>query len=944
MAWMIGLVGGLILGGAIWGWSGAIVLGFVGWLGGIIVGSRKSSQSVVTKPAKTPIESTAARMERLERSVMALEARLERLEGGAVVTTSLVVAAEEAAKEEVKEGTELDPRLRGDDAVEAGSKLDPRLRGDDIAAAPVAPAKPNPLIAWFTGGNTIVRIGALILFVGLIFLLNYAREHQMIAPEFRVAGVAIVGIALLIVGWKLRHKNTGYAVSLQGAGVAVLYLTIFAAMRLYRLLPPEAAFFLLAAMAVFSAMIAIGQNSLALAVIGAGGGFLAPILASTGSGNHVALFGYYLVLNLGLVAIAWFKAWRVLNVVGLVFTSLIGYLWGERAYRPELFGTTEPFLVAFFLMYVAIAILFARASSPVVGASSPAPPPGESSPALPPGSTGRGSNFALVDGTIVFGTPLAAFALQAGIVKHIEFGLAYSSLAAATLYLILAAILHKRGDRWHLLAESFLALGVVFTTLAIPLALDARWTSAAWALEGAAIVWMGVRQSRTLARAFGMLLQLGAGLAYLYGYSRMPAGPPLFDAPFIGAMLVALAGIWTQRLLSTGGERITKTELSIAPVAFVWGLGWFLFAGHHEIETFLTRPYFLNAHAVFFAATALAFLLLARWRNWPEARWPGLALLPALWVIAVFSFFTQAHAFAAYGWASWTFALAVQVFVLRDADGRDGKADAHDFLHAKTFLLVAFLGAWELHWLAARETARGTAWSVTSVLVVPAILLLIAMSRTADHRWPVLAHPRAYRLHAGLVVLIAMGIWVLYANFTHDGRSDPLAYLPLLNAIDLGHGLVAISFAASVLAWRRAGLDVPASFQGRTGIVIASALAFVWLNGVLLRTIHHWAGIPYRLEPMLKSVLVQTSLSIFWSVIALTLMVFATRTARRPLWRVGAVLMGIVVMKLLLVDLSHIGGIERIVSFIAVGVLMLVIGYFSPVPPRKVEQKVEVPA
>jgi uncharacterized membrane protein len=454
-----------------------------------------------------------------------------------------------------------------------------------------------------------VRIGAVILFIGLIFLLNYAREHQMIAPEFRVAGVALVGIVLLVVGWRLRNSRTGYAVSLQGAGVAVLYLTIFASMRLYNLISHEAAFFLLAAMAAFSAIVAVGQNSLALAVIGAGGGFLAPILASTGSGNHVVLFGYYLVLNLGIVAIAWSKAWRVLNVVAFAFTFLIGLAWGERSYRPELFETTEPFLVAFFLLYLAVAILFARASSSAEASSSALPsdasssaiPSDASSSAIPPGINGRGSR-AFVDGTIVFGTPLAAFGLQAGIVKHIEYALAYSSLVAAAIYIVLATVLHRRGgERFRLLAESFLAMGVVFATLAIPLALDARWTSAAWALEGAAIVWIGVRQQRKLARAFGLLLQLGAGVAYLLAYQRMPAGVPLFDAPFIGALLVALAGLWTSRLLTTGGERVTKAETGLAPFAFVWGLLWLIFAGHHEIHTFLPRETRLNAHAAFFA-------------------------------------------------------------------------------------------------------------------------------------------------------------------------------------------------------------------------------------------------------------------------------------------------------------------------------------------------------
>jgi uncharacterized membrane protein len=88
---------------------------------------------------------------------------------------------------------------------------------------------------------------------------------------------------------------------------------------------------------------------------------------------------------------------------------------------------------------------------------------------------------------------------------------------------------------------------------------------------------------------------------------------------------------------------------------------------------------------------------------------------------------------------------------------------------------------------------------------------------------------------------------------------------------------------------------------------------------------------------MAQSVLVQASLSIFWAILALAAMVFATRTARRTIWVVGAVLMGVVVAKLFLVDLGSVGTVARIVSFIAVGVLMLIIGYFSPVPPRKPE-------
>jgi uncharacterized membrane protein len=87
------------------------------------------------------------------------------------------------------------------------------------------------------------------------------------------------------------------------------------------------------------------------------------------------------------------------------------------------------------------------------------------------------------------------------------------------------------------------------------------------------------------------------------------------------------------------------------------------------------------------------------------------------------------------------------------------------------------------------------------------------------------------------------------------------------------------------------------------------------------------------LEAMLRSTLAQTSLTIFWTVLALGTMLFATRMSARLVWMTGAGLLTVVIAKLFLVDLSHVGTVERIVSFVGVGLLMLVIGYFSPLPP-----------
>ena len=116
------------------------------------------------------------------------------------------------------------------------------------------------------------------------------------------------------------------------------------------------------------------------------------------------------------------------------------------------------------------------------------------------------------------------------------------------------------------------------------------------------------------------------------------------------------------------------------------------------------------------------------------------------------------------------------------------------------------------------------------------------------------------------------------------------------------------------------------------GVVILAG--FVWLNAVLFRSLHHFAGIEYKFDAMFHSVLAQASLSIFWSVLALILVTVATRLHQRVVWFGGAALLGAVVVKLFLVDLAGTGTIARIVSFLSVGVLLLLIGYLAPVPPR----------
>jgi uncharacterized membrane protein len=166
------------------------------------------------------------------------------------------------------------------------------------------------------------------------------------------------------------------------------------------------------------------------------------------------------------------------------------------------------------------------------------------------------------------------------------------------------------------------------------------------------------------------------------------------------------------------------------------------------------------------------------------------------------------------------------------------------------------------------------------------------------------------------------------------GDVAPLPYIPLLNPVDVVQLFVLLVLWRCWKVIRAAPSLIGAGTDPRAPAFALGTVGFVWLNASLLRTLHQWIQVPWSLSGMLQSTLTQTTLSIFWASLALAAMLFATHKSDRPIWFAGAALLATVIAKLFFVDLSSVGSIERIVSFVGVGVLMLVIGYYSPLPPR----------
>jgi uncharacterized membrane protein len=760
---------------------------------------------------------------------------------------------------------------------------------------------------YFTGGNTLVRVGVIILFFGVAFLLRYVAEHSHVPIEFRLSGVAMGGIVLLVLGWRLRAKRPGYALALQGGAVGILYLTVFAGLKVYSVLPAGAAFVLLVVLAAFTAALAILQNSQSFALLAVTGGFLAPVLASTGQGDHVVLFSYYAVLNAGILAIAWFKAWRHLNLAGFLFTFVIGTAWGALSYEPRLFASTEPFLLLFFLFYVAIAILFASRQPPEL----------------------RG----YVDGTLVFGTPIVAFGLQSAMLHDRRFLLAYSALAVSALYLAIAALLHRSRQPSHrLLVEAFMALGVLFLTLAVPLALDGRWSAATWALEGAALVWIGCRQDRRLPRAFGALLQIAGGVIFCFDIDAPHGNVPILNSAFIGGVMVSAASVFSAVMLERNREKLAPTETPIAPLLFFWGVLWWLFGGLTEIHRRIPDPYEAAAGLLLMAFTALISSGLQRRAQMSLARYPALALLPAMIVYAGIAVLGDQHPFADGGWVAWPLAFATFYLVCKRHEGEPGTVQSIS-LHVGSLWLLTALTSWEFYWEINQGVAGGGSWPVIAWALVPAVMVFVLPRLIKRNSWPFGPHREAYIGIAAVGLASYLAAWSITTNIFFPGDPRPLPFVPVLNPLDLAEVFVLLVLLRFWLYLRSARLPQYEGLRQAPVSASVAVLTFIWLNAALLRTLHHLAGVPFEVQAMVRSTLVETSISIFWTVLALTTMLVATRFRARIVWLTGAGLLGVVIAKLFLVDLSRVGTIERIVSFVGVGLLMLVIGYFSPLPP-----------
>lgn len=901
---VLGLIFGAVVGDEEGSVAGALFGGLVGWL---LARERKTSQQLALE-----LKRLAEVAENQQRGLAQLWHTVYSEKSGAQPEPQHVSTPHPAAEDPVQPPATAEHNAPQQHIAQ---REEPQREAQPTGQEPRIPHQ-YPLDraiaavkAQLFGGNTVVRAGILVLLVGVTLLLKYAVDHELISIELRMAGAGLAGLALILVGLRVREQRASFGQTLQGGGVATMYLVIFFSFRSYQLLPPMLAFGLLAIIAALSAVLAVAQNAMALVVVGQLGGFLAPILASSGSGNHVALFSYYLLLNLMIAGVAWFRAWRPLNLIGFVFTFGIGTAWGALKYASENFATTEPFLVAFFLLYVAIPVLFAT----------------------------RGTAKGWVDGSLVFGAPLAFLALQLVLVRDKPFAMAYSAVGVAALYLVIATVLTRRaGPAFAAMRLAFIALGVGFATLAIPYAFDQTdFSAAAWAVEGAGLYFLGVRQQRALSRAAGVFLQLLAGTAIFITLGD--AGPvdahPFLHGRVLAVVFLACSSLFIaehahRRRLTLRAAEVTGLQLLV-----VWCLLVFLPTINRELVRVVPTEWLPGAQLGSLGLLGIVLEGLGRGLSWPAVRYAPACL--AFLVIPITLLWHGAlpgHLLAHGGAAAWPLYFASVYLTLRYfvPTVRDSLAILHTFV---LFGATLWLG------LTAYEVCDGPLalsepWSTAALGFVLVGVLLLLTGAAKTKLWPVSAEQSIY-LGTGRqgLAFCALG-WALVVSVTSSGEEELLGYIPLLNPGELFQ----LSALAAVLIWRHSEQTTPryvseTLYQFLPRLV--GFIAFLCWNGLLARATHRYSGVRWDVQALWDESALQMAFAISWTLIGLLLTALASRRKLRSLWFAGASLLAVVVVKLFLLDLKNLSPVAKIATFLVVGVLLLVVGYFSPVPPAR---------
>ena len=392
---------------------------------------------------------------------------------------------------------------------------------------PYTPAQTGSALnwEWLVGGNWLARIGILAVIIGVGFFLKLAFDNQWIGETGRVVLGLVIGLALLGAGEFWSRKFAVWSQAVTGGGIAILYLSVFAAFSLYGLIPawPALGFSLLVTLA--AAGLALRYEARAIAILGILGGFATPLLLADKLPQQVALLAYVLVLDVGVLALATFRNWRWFTLLALAGSLVLFIFW--RVELDPTVALSQIGITVIFLIFAGATTLFHLIWQ------------------RPP---------QVFDQALIVLNAAAYMGLTYWLLwDDFRVWMGGFTVLLAVFYGLLAyGILMRHREQVNL---SMFSAGValVLLSIAVPVQLNGSWVGPAWAMEGAVLVWVSffirMPQLRWFAVAafavtLGWLLVIDLpDYLGVYSYMGWSAGTewPVLNTYFLSHVLIIAA-------------------------------------------------------------------------------------------------------------------------------------------------------------------------------------------------------------------------------------------------------------------------------------------------------------------------------------------------------------------------------------------------------------------
>jgi len=407
----------------------------------------------------------------------------------------------------------------------------------------------HPDMEKFIGENLISKIGIAILVLAIGYFVKYAIDQNWIGPVARVAIGILCGGILIALAHRFRNSYRGFSSVLAGGGMAVFYFTITLAYQQFHLFSQTTAFVIMIVITVFAVALSLLYDKQELAIIALIGGFLAPLLVSDGGGNYRVLFTYLIILNSGLLIIAYNKSWRLLNLLNFIFTILMFGSWLLfLGYDEPAISFKNGFLFAtvFYLLFFIINIAH---------------------------NVKEKKKFIASD----FGILLANTALyfSAGIYCLNNMGAAdYRGLFSASMgvfNLCISYFLFRKQKADSNILYLLIGITLTFISITAPIQLHGNYITLFWASEAVLLYWLFIKSKiRIIQYSAGliwvlMLISLLMDWMQLYGFFSNENLPIIANKGFITTLFAAVATYILFLIRSKEDETIKAISSALIP-------------------------------------------------------------------------------------------------------------------------------------------------------------------------------------------------------------------------------------------------------------------------------------------------------------------------------------------------------------------------------------------